>query len=171
MELLMGVPQHHREIFEHVDSYLSKRFPYGIESLMVSLPSNIEEIKDKFPIFKLEDNFPYKLAKMYEKKGTRIIPGCGPIRSNPFDSILSSVLWYLSDTYVTHLTGERHLNTINNQDPQVVVVGVQQANYIKRNLPKVEYVVMHIAPRTFPEMIGQVVVNPFKPTQIITLKQ
>ena len=69
MELLVGVI-HWEEFVDNVDRLLIQRFPNGIETLMLEIPTNWHQVG-----YYRVPNFFLELAGRYSKRGTKIIYG------------------------------------------------------------------------------------------------
>jgi len=158
-ELIFGVT-HSDEYYDIASNFLRERFPAGIESLMLKLPLWYQEYDY------LDYNFFDKLRKEYESKGTRIIFGDTKIKRVPkkidqalritklpgFDpkntkikyldylNILCYGLGSMAWTIFAHTRDKGMLKTMEDETPQVVVVGTAHADYLKRKHPEIHYV-------------------------------
>jgi len=162
MELLVGAT-HCEEFVDEVDKLITQRYPSGIESLMLEIPSNWQEVERYYDPF---DHFFLELAKRYKKRGTKVAYGGMPINL----SKIPSWWWILFDSFVTHGEDKAMIRTIENENPQVVVVGKKHANYLKRNYPNVFYVAFDVTPFDTPDaIVCKLLGRAYKPNQVVNL--
>ena len=161
MELLVGMGAHYEEFVDNVERLLSQKYPKGIESLLPEIPSNWAEVQE---FFVPREEFFFELAKRYEKRGTKVIPGALPIdKSKP-----QTELDLLIDAYVTNGTSESMVKIIGKDNPQVVVVGGRHADFIKNRLPEVHYVYFDVVGGLFEKMLSRLL-RKAKPDEVIKL--
>src|SRR3989338_5907903 len=138
MDLLLGVV-HCEEFVDDVVRVISKRYPQGIESLLLEIPSNWEEINANYEPF---EYFFLELERYYREKGTRIIYG-----DLPLDSSNPRVWWQdMFDWILAHKRDKSIIKNIKEHNPQVVVLGKTHANYVKRRFPDVPYIAFDVKP-------------------------
>ena len=162
MDLLVGAA-HCEEFVDDVDRLISERHPKGIESLMLEIPSNWQDVKKYYHSY---EDFFLELARRYTQRGTKVVYGSMPINL----SKIPSWLWILFDSFVTHKEDKAMVRTISEENPQVVVVGKSHANYIKRKFPDAFYVAFNVAPHDMSDaIILRLLGRAYKPNQVINL--
>ncbi len=134
---LIGV-DHRERCVGPVYDYLSQIYPQGPSSLMLELPSNWPEICHFYSA-----NFFTSLERKYDGSGTRIIYGDKALylpKSKKSLSFWKPILKfkYKFDTFM-HRRDRVIARTIIDQNPEVVIVGLYHANYLKKRFPEAEY--------------------------------
>ncbi len=139
----MRVP-HVNGFLDVIDRYISEKYPKGLESLMVELPTNWPEFSKRGFTTGLFD----ELAKRYEQKGTRIIYGDRARKTKPSSlGILLDMLglgYAIVDAFIMHKRDKGMIQAIKEENPEIVVVGIVHANYIKQQFPDEKYVAFEI---------------------------
>ena len=162
MELLIGAV-HCEEFADDVEAVISERYPNGIESLLLEIPSNWSEIKDRYELF---EKIFLELGRRYEEKGTKVIYGDIPL--DP--SNLPTWQQHLIDWLWKHKRDKLIIQNIKDQHPQVVVLGKTHANYAKRKFPDVYYVAFDVAPQdTMDAIILKLLGKSYRPDEVIRL--
>ena len=148
MELLIGV-EHNLRYLNGLEQLLDKRYPDGIDSLMLEMSLNTELLVS-LGIF---ESYWELLAEHYRNRGANIIYGDKPIPQRLLDiatksrgvaksmAIAAVSDWGLLDAILTRTRDKFMVQTIQTQDPQVVIVGRGHSDYIKRKFPSVPYIV------------------------------
>lgn len=138
MELLVGVI-HEQKSFRKVSNYISRTCPH-MDSLMLEMPSNWPRIEELYPgEYKIE--FFSSLERIYKKKGVRIVCGDVPMRKvrrlEGWDDFEESYFERFRGKNAEERRDKFMALTIKKENPDVVVVGREHAEYIRSLFPKV----------------------------------
>ena len=156
MELLVGV-EHDLDYLSGLEKLLNERFPTGIDSMMVEIPSDFDILRTALPSIygHVDDLYFFCLDNKYKKEGTRVIYGDIPLGKKHINTAIKVAygnesqrrvikVWRSALAFIDALTVHKRdkfmVEAIEREDPQVVVVGRRHADYIKRRFPEVPYV-------------------------------
>lgn len=145
---IIGVSGHINAAVDAVYEYLRKQYPGGIASVVVELPPDVERrIAEHNP----QDYFFHHIAKRWEQRGTKIIPGDTALRYLPPEDGLGRT-WYMTGLLIDQIT--RHtrdfaaLKAIKKYDPQVALFGSGHADWLSLTFPNAHYTRIEVEPKT-----------------------
>lgn len=172
MQLLVGV-YHDPKYLNDVESLLLQRFPNGLESLMLEIPSDFDILNSIYTTvygreYRLGGNaFFVDMAKRFRQTGTRIVYGDVPAgieRKEFLEGKNYERRLYLKALrrYLTASDDKYMIKKIGETDPVAVVVGRKHADRIKRKFPNVPYIAH--SPRN---RLTRLFVNDSLPNEII----
>jgi len=164
---LIGVP-HHQAYANAIMHYITSTYNQGVNSLLVELPKNWLEFVKKG----LTADFFHPLADAFDSHGTRIIYGDRERR------VPRSVKLYKIVSLFDVVTGLRNRSlerSINEEEPQVALVGRKHADYLREVLPDVHYTAIERDWRNYPRfpaesLIHKIQGEPNNPDRLIILQ-
>mgnify|MGYP001605920076 CR=1 FL=1 len=148
---------------EHVDSFLTKRYPNGIESMVIEIPSNREELAPY-----TNPSFFEILSDRFEEKGTKVINGdisrpipawikkavdyCQSDKATlpeklacyvgiaiPYNAY-TKAYYGLYDGFISHKRDKHFEEVIREVNPQIVLVGDAHARVLRKKFKDATYV-------------------------------
>ncbi len=145
---LLGI-HHHTAHLEKIIDYISNNCKDSLESIMLELPSNWDELSSSRP----QKNFFTEIADKFKKESnSSIIYGDVSFKSIPLSSF--EVFKYILDEFTFKKRSKTMIKTAKIEKPSLVILGIAHATDLKNAFPEAHYVYFQTE---FKDLTGRIV--------------
>lgn len=163
---LIGV-YHNPAYLEKIINYISDNCKDSLESIMLELPSNHDELA-QLGIREKTSFFESIADKFRGENNSRII--YGDIARRPIPYLRKEVLKGVLDQLIFKKRSKHMAKTAKIENPALVILGMSHTNDLKKLFPDSHYIAFEPGIRGFGDYIASKIFKPYKADKIIYLE-